>query len=237
MNTTHNIQAIILCGGKGTRLSALHPNTPKALAPVAGRPFLAWQTDWLKKSGIADVHLAAGHLSDQLSEWIAAQTLSMTISTEPRPLGTAGGLKYIEPFLRSNPFMVLNGDSLTPNLDFQALLEQHRLQKALATIVVAPIHDTGRYGTVEFDAGKNVTAFREKAERSQGWINAGIYLLEQELLKRLPGNTSLSIETDIFPQLAAQRKLQAFPAQPPILDMGTPEGIASMEHYLTSPTP
>jgi NDP-sugar pyrophosphorylase family protein len=232
MNATRNIQAIILCGGKGTRLSTLHPNTPKALAPVAGRPFLAWQIDWLKKNGIADIHLAAGHLSGQLSDWIASQDLPITISTEPRPLGTAGGLKYIEPFLRSNPFMVLNGDSLTPLLDFQALLEQHRRQKALATIAVAPIHDTGRYGTVEFDAGKNITAFREKAECSQGWINAGVYLLNRALLKHLPENTPLSIETDIFPQLAAQRQLQAFPAQPPLLDMGTPEGIAAMDYYL-----
>jgi NDP-sugar pyrophosphorylase family protein len=171
-------------------------------------------------------------LSGQLSDWIASQDLPITISTEPRPLGTAGGLKYIEPFLRSDPFLVLNGDSLTPLLDFQALLEQHRRQKALSTIAVAPIHDTGRYGTVEFDAGKNITAFHEKAERAQGWINAGVYLLDRALLKHLPENTPLSIETDIFPQLAAQRQLQAFPAQPPLLDMGTPEGIAAMEHYL-----
>ena len=100
-------------------------------------------------------------------------------------------------------------------------------------IFVAPIADPGRYGTVEFGADGLVTSFREKAPVAAGFVNAGIYLLPRSIIAAIPAGRPVSIETEIFPALAAQRKLVAIPAPPPLLDMGTPDGLARMEGFLT----
>ena len=101
-----------------------------------------------------------------------------------------------------------------------------------ATLFVVPIADPGRYGTVESSPDGLVTAFREKAPRSSGHVNAGIYLLPRSLLAAIPDGRPVSIETDLFPALAEQRKLFALPAPAPLLDMGTPDGLAAMEAHL-----
>ena len=99
-------------------------------------------------------------------------------------------------------------------------------------IFVTPIEEAGRYGTVESDADGFVTAFREKAERAAGFVNTGIYLLPRALIAAIPAGRAVSIETETFPALAAQRKLIALPAPPPLLDMGTPAGLAALEQFL-----
>jgi D-glycero-alpha-D-manno-heptose 1-phosphate guanylyltransferase len=101
------------------------------------------------------------------------------------------------------------------------------------TIAVTQIREAGRYGTVEFDAANRITAFREKANRSEGWINGGVYLMNRATLSAIDPHRNLSIETDIFPTLAESGSLRAFPSDPPLLDMGTPEGIREMESFLS----
>jgi NDP-sugar pyrophosphorylase family protein len=244
------MQAIILLGGKGTRLQGLYPDRPKALAPVAGRPFLEWQLAWLARHGICDVHLAAGHLAQAIRDWVASIPLTrivdasreicglkgqVTISVEPQPLGTGGGLKFTEPFVRTDPFLILNGDSLLPNLDFSAFEDASPTPGTLVTLAVTRIESAGRYGTVEFDARKRVTAFREKAAHTGGWINGGVYLARRTLLSRIEPGKTASLETDVFPALCAEGQLGVFLAEPPLLDMGTPDGIQAMEQYLRNP--
>jgi len=226
-------QAVVLCGGRGTRLSALYPDLPKALAPVAGRPFLDWQLDWLARAGINRIHLAAGHLAAQLEGWAAAAgRAGLTVSIEPRPLGTGGGLKFIEPHLRGDPFLVLNGDSLMPELQIGTLLAAHRDTQAPVTLAIAPIEDAGRYGTVEAGADGVITAFREKAPRADGWINGGVYVVSRAVLDLIPAGQVLSLETDVFPGFVKERRLRAFRSRPPLLDMGTPEGLTAMTRFL-----
>ena len=247
-------QAIILLGGKGTRIAAQFPDRPKCLVPVAGRPFLEWQFDWLRANGLSRVLLAAGHMADVLQGHVDARPpdgLSLALSREPSPLGTGGALKHVEPLLASDPVLVLNGDSLTPRLEFSTLWKKvfhtvenpagffHAVEKKFphcGKIFVAPIEDAGRYGTVEFDPDGFVTAFREKAERSAGFVNTGLYLLPLDLLADIPAGRAVSLETEIFPALAARRRLVALPAPPPLLDMGTPDGRAAMEHFLLKRT-
>ena len=238
------MQAIVLLGGKGTRLSALYPDRPKALVPIAGKPFLEWQLEWLVRGGVTEFHLAAGHLAGQIEAWAAAQrAFRITVSREPQALGTGGGLKYVESFLASDPFYVVNGDSLMPNLDFQSLEKFHRDfpmigkngaadSRARTTIAVSRIESAGRYGTVEFDAHGTITAFREKAGRDAGWINGGVYLMGRKTLKDIPAGTNISIETGIFPVLVTEGRVAAFRGRPPMLDMGTPDGIRAMEEFL-----
>ena len=262
-NENTSIQAVLLLGGRGTRLSRLFPDNPKALAPVAGQPFLQRQVEWLAGAGIADIHLAAGYMAEAILEWIkqkeittsprqveasgplrlcrdgrgqrsgvrGGHAISLTCSVEPAPLGTGGGLKFAEQHIRSNPFFVLNGDSLLPQLDFAAFRQAHEQAHPLASIAVSQIRGTGRYGTIEFDNQNRILAFREKAERAQGWVNGGVYLVETKALALIEPGKALSLETDVFPRLAAQGHLRAFPVPPPLLDMGTPAGLAAMEDY------
>ncbi len=232
------MQAVILAGGLGTRLRSLYPDLPKALVPILGKPFLLRQIEWLAASGIRDIHMASGYKAEAIRDWSrtgAPAGVTLTVSEEPTPLGTAGGLKYVEPHLRSDPFLVLNGDSLMPNLDFQSL-EKTRTEgsKDWTLIVVTRIEESGRYGTVEFDPSGRVTAFREKAERKAGWINGGVYLMNRSALAAIEPGKNLSIETDIFPELARRSLLRAFTAPPPLLDMGTPEGIRAMESWFAN---
>lgn len=232
------MQAIILCGGKGTRLSGLYPDRPKALVPILNQPFISWQLNWLASAGIHAVHIAAGHMASSIRDWIpsnAPKNITVTLSEEPSPLGTAGGLKYIENRIQTNPFVVVNGDSLLPNLDWHEFMEAHRLSSAAVTMAVTRVEETGRYGTVEFDESNLVTSFLEKTERKSGWINGGLYLMSQETMRHIASDQPFSLEKDVFPVMSWLRTLQVYKSAGPLLDMGTPEGIQQMERYLSAP--
>jgi len=226
--------AVILLGGQGTRLRALHPDVPKALAPVAGRPFLDWQYDWMKRGGVNAFHLAAGYKADRIEHWASSHP-DTVVSKEPQPLGTGGALKFIERHVHGDPFIVVNGDSLSPALDFQQLVMTHKNRsnggKSL-TMAVTRIEQAGRYGTVEINGDGRITQFLEKADRANGWINAGVYVVSRAILREIPAGQNVSLEQDIFPALCRQERAFAYPVEPPMLDMGTPEGLRLMTAYL-----
>jgi mannose-1-phosphate guanylyltransferase len=232
------LQAVILVGGKGTRISALFPDVPKALVPVAGKPFIERQIDWLAANGVSDIHLAAGHKAGILREWTAGfhrPGINITLSVEPEPLGTGGGLRYVLDHIRSDPFFVLNGDSLMPNLRLGVMALDQRKRTTSVTIAITRIEHAGRYGTVEFSKDGMVTAFLEKADRASGWINGGVYLMDRHVVNAIEYGRNSSMETDIFPSLAAQGRISAFHADPPLLDMGTPDGLAALEQFVKKP--
>ncbi len=230
--------AIILAGGRGTRLSGLHPSLPKALVPISGKPFLQWQLEWLAGNGLRSVHLATGHMSDAIEDWLASDPvpgIAISLSSEPTPLGTGGGMKFAGSFVAGDIMFVLNGDSLLPALDFESMLRAHLHSSPMATVSVTRIESAGRYGTVEFDAGGSIQAFLEKADRRGGWVNGGVYLVSRKMLDAIEPGSNVSIETDVFPRLADEGKLRAFECNPPLLDMGTPEGIRVMDAFLSRP--
>ncbi len=147
------------------------------------------------------------------------------------PLGTGGGLKFAEAYIRSDPFLVLNGDTLLPGLDITMLKTTHEQAYPLVSIAVTHIQATGPYGTIDFDREHWIRAFYEKTEHRQGWVNGGVYLMDKKALALIQPGKDVSLETEFFPQLATQGQLLAFPVPPPLLDMGTPEGLAAMERY------
>lgn len=234
-------QAILLLGGKGTRIQSLYGDRPKCLVPVAGKPFLLWQLEWLHQGGFRHVHLAAGHMADVLQVWLETHVpadLEITVSVEPEPRGTGGAIRFAAPWIRSDPFFVLNGDSLAPGLDFGRMQAAHAgAAAAVVTIGVAPVERTGRYGTVEFDEAGRVTAFLEKQERAQGWINTGVYCMNRKVLDRIEADRNVSIETGLFPVLAHEGLLRVQSVTPPLLDMGTPDGLREMSRYLAGDMP
>lgn len=233
--------AVILLGGRGTRLSALYPDRPKALVPVAGKPFLEWQLDWLFSQGFPSVLLAAGYMGDKIRDWVRQQSFNdrVSVSIEPEPLGTGGAIKYALQSRGQNSFFAINGDSLLPELNFKDMEKAHCESGAMGTIAVTLIEDSGRYGTVLFDKSGKIVKFDEKKSRSRserdktsGWVNGGVYLLNSSILLSVQANKTVSLEYDVFPQLAADGKLSVFQCPPPLLDMGTPEGLKNMENYL-----
>jgi D-glycero-alpha-D-manno-heptose 1-phosphate guanylyltransferase len=227
------MQAIVLCGGQGTRLRAICPDRPKALAPVSGRPFIEWQVDWLRRGGITAIHLATGHLGEQIAAWAAGQP-DVTVSRETTPLGTAGALAAAAKPLAADSFWVLNGDTLLPGLDFQGLEKGAANSSKDWKLMVAVTHTehTGRFGTVAFDAARRITGFLEKGAPGAGWINGGVYRVPRAALRSIGPARPCSLETAVFPALAAAGRLYAFPTAPPLLDMGTAEGLEAMERYL-----
>ncbi len=235
------MQAVLLVGGKGTRLSSLYADRPKALVPILDRPFIEWQIEWLASQGVTSFHLSTGYRAELLENWAAGYRdrnngIQITHSREEVPLGTGGGLKFCEKAIQSDPFLAINGDSLMPNLHLEAFFEAHQASRAMVSMAVTEIEEAGRYGTVESDENGMITAFREKAKREAGWINGGVYLIRQATLQNIPSDTQVSLETEIFPQLAREHHLRAFPSARPLLDMGTPEGIAAMESFLRQNT-
>ena len=232
MKTPHT--AIVLVGGLGTRLRALYPDRPKALVPLNGRPFIAWMVDWLRHHGLRRIPLAAGHRAGQLEEWRRAQPADadLTLAQETAPLGTGGGLRFAATSVADETFLVVNGDSFLPGLDLRAWLAATQHRQAMAEIAVTRMEQPGRYGTVEFDKDGRVRAFLEKVERPSGWVNGGLYWMHRDVLHRIPAQGANSLEQDVFPSLAAEGVLTAHATPPPLLDMGTPEGLAAMEDFL-----
>lgn len=220
-------------------MRALFPDLPKALVPVAGRPFLAWQTEWLFRNNISCALLAAGRLGEMIETWAGQQPFHkrLKVLIEPAPLGTGGAIKHALPAAGKTPFWVLNGDSLLPELDFGGMEKAHCQSGALATIAVTAIEDSGRYGAVLFDGNGKIIRFEEKKSRQAGWINAGVYLMDPAVFSVIGAGKNTSIENEIFPRLAAGGKIFVFQTNPPLLDMGTPEGLENMAAYLAEKRP
>lgn len=234
-----SLPAVLLLGGAGTRIASLYPDLPKALVPVAGRPFLEHQLLWLSRNGIRRIHLAAGIKAGPLETWLASprppdlQALDITLSREPSPLGTGGALRYLLPLLPDAPaFLSFNGDTLTPNLDLSATLPS---DLSTAHLWAIPVPDATRYGTLDFDpATHRVLSFREKSAAAAGHVNAGIYLIPRTLLEAIPDGRPVSLETECLPRWAASNLLLAHPAPPPLLDMGTPDGLSALSAHLSA---
>ena len=232
------MHAVILLGGQGTRMRESFPGLVKALIPVLGKPFIQWHLEQMIRQGVTSVHLAAGYQADQIRSWTDEQShfdIPIAVVAEPEPRGTAGAIKFIESHITTDTFFVLNGDTLVPNLNLDEMWNHHRRSDFQAAIAITAIEESGRYGTVEFTEDGTLSAFREKEERKAGHVNGGVYLLHKDLLKEIPAGVAQSIEHDIFPTLCQNRKLGAFVFDPPLLDMGTPTGLSSMEEYLSGP--
>ena len=219
-------EAIVLAGGFGTRLRGIVDDVPKPLAPVAGRPFLAWLLDRLAAGGMRRCILATGYLSDVIEQRIGARWQGMEIaySVEPEPLGTGGAIRLAATRLQGDAAHVLNGDTWL-EYDPVALEDTARAAGASMTIALARVDDVARYGAVDIDNGR-VTGFREKGESGPGWINAGCYFLGADALAALPARDAFSFEQDVLQPRVQERAVAAFTETLGFIDIGVPEDYA-----------
>jgi mannose-1-phosphate guanylyltransferase len=202
------MQALILAGGKGTRLRPLTVYTPKPIVPFVNRPFLIYQLEILRRAGIREITLSLSYQPDKIEDLLGDGSdydVNLRFITEPHPMGTGGAYKYAASDIRETT-VVLNGDILT-DLDIAGVVEFHRAKKAAATIVLAPVENPQAYGLVETDGENRVLRFREKpnpeelAELKVNTVNAGIYVLEPEVLDLIPADENHSFEYNVFPAL------------------------------------
>jgi len=220
------IPAVILAGGLGTRLRDAVPDRPKALAPVAGRPFLAWMLERIGDAGVRRAILCTGHLGGQIRDEFgdAFGPVRLEYSQEDRPLGTGGALRAAKAMIGDVPALVLNGDSVC-DVDLRAFLAFHKARKSALSMVVVHVPDASRFGTVDLADDDRLLAIVEKAAIARsGWINAGIYCIEPEVIDAIPEGRPVSIERDIFPQWIG-RGLSGFRCTGRFIDIGTPESL------------
>ena len=223
------MKAILLAGGKGTRLRPLTIHTPKPIVPIFDRPFLHYQLDLLKQvPEIDEVILSLNYQPRRIEEIFGdggESGLGIRYVVEPAPLGTAGAVRYAGEAIRES-VVVFNGDVLT-QIDLKAVVAMHRERKAMATIVLTPVDNPTAYGLVETDANANITRFVEKPKADEitcNTINAGIYILEPETFDRIPKDTPWSIERSFFPSLIERREtFVAYVYRGYWIDIGTPE--------------
>lgn len=228
--------AIILVGGKGTRLQPVVKDRPKPMAEVLGRPFLEWILMGLRAQGIERVILATGYKAEVIRTHFTGLRpvgMDLVVSHEEEPLGTGGALRNALSRLSTDRVLVLNGDSMCP-FHLSTMMESHLRTGALATLWLVPMEDCRRYGSVEIDAEGRVSGFNEKsASPGSGLINAGIYLVEKKLLHSIPQAQPSSLEREVFPSLIG-RGLWAVVGQGPFLDIGTPESYAQADQFLSA---
>ncbi len=232
------MQALILAGGKGTRLRPLTVYTPKPIVPICNRPFLLYQIDTLRRADITDITLSLSYQPNKIEQQLGDGSdfgVKIRYTVEPQPMGTAGGYKFAEELLRE-PTVVFNGDILT-DLDLDAVIREHNQHHAAATIVLAPVDNPSVYGLVETDAEGRVKRFLEKPkadEISVNTINAGTYVLDPRLLDLVPAGENYSFEYGLFPDLL--RRGESFYAHIPRdtywLDIGTPTRYLQAHHDL-----
>lgn len=229
---------ILLCGGLGTRLQGLFPDVPKALAPIAGRPFIEWQLEWLAGLGVSAVHIAAGFRAEQIESWYRAAVrlpVKVGFSREPNPLGTGGAIAFAARHLPwSENYLVMNGDTLLPNLSLDAMYRAHGGGDQALTMAVTSIPDASRYGMVICDDQGMASGFLEKSQEVRpGTVNGGVYVMRRSVIAMIPDGTACSLEKEVFPSLVRQRNLCCVQVPPPLLDMGTPDGHAAMTEFMT----
>ena len=223
------MKAILLAGGKGTRLRPLTIHTPKPIVPIFNRPFLHYQIDLLKQvPEIDEVILSLNYQPRRIEEIFGDGSelgISIRYVVEPAPLGTAGAVRYAGDNLTES-VVVFNGDVLT-QIDLAAVIRLHRERQAKATIVLTPVENPTAYGLVETDASGNVTRFLEKPKADEittNNINAGIYILEPDTFDRIPQDVAWSIERSYFPSLIERHEtFVAHVYDGYWIDIGTPE--------------
>jgi mannose-1-phosphate guanylyltransferase len=234
------MQAIILVGGLGTRLRPITYDVPKALVPLRNRPFMGYMLDFLRSGGLDGAVLSVGYLPTPIQEFLAECDLdgfSVDYAVEDNALGTAGGIKNAERYLADDgPVVAVNGDVLS-GMDLKRLIEQHESSGALATITLTSVEDPTAYGLVEVDHDMVVHRFIEKPaadEVTTNLVNAGVYVLEPEVLAMIPPGREVSIEREIFPELQARGGLRAYISSSYWRDIGTPRSYLAASHDVLS---
>ena len=236
------MKAIILAGGIGTRLRPLSCTRPKLLFPVLNKPLVDWTLERLAETEVDGVTLAVKYMAETFMQRYGESKYGIKISYSPekKPMRTGGAIKYAEELIgHEEPFLVLNGDIFTA-IDYTALINKHKQNKAVATIALYKVKDPSRYGTVKLTNQNRITQFIEKAplgKAPSNLINAGIYVLDPEIFNYIPAGRPVSIEHEVFPKLAEEGKLFGHEFKQVWIDIGKPVDYLKANRVLLDAEP
>lgn len=216
-------EAIVLAGGRGTRLQGVIGDIPKPLAQVAGRPFLCWLLDWLEASGLKRILLSVGYRGEAIRTAIGTSYNSLNVEylLEPQPLGTGGALAFALGHCASERVLCLNGDTY-----FDVDVEQMATATVGADVAIAlrEIDDVSRYGAVSRESGR-VVGFEEKGRRGPGYINGGMYIIARETVLRALPKGSFSFESDFLAGNLSSLNVQGYESPGYFIDIGVPTSL------------
>lgn len=217
------IDVVILCGGLGMRLKPVVSDRPKVLAKIGEKTFLDILIDSLTKQGFNNIILCVGYLKGQIkNHFDCDKDYNIMFSEEKEPLGTGGALKKARSLIKSNPFMVMNGDSIC-KIDFHKFYDFHVNTKAIISMALVRTKAAQDFGSVILDDSQRITSFMEKVvSKDECLINAGIYLMQKDVFSYMPDENRFSLEYDFFPKLI-EDKCFGFMINSELIDIGTPE--------------
>lgn len=218
-------EAIILAGGKGTRLQSVVADVPKPMAKIQDIPFLGYVLDWLIRQNIERVILSVGYKADVIINYFgdSYKNIELVYAKEGVALGTGGGLRYALTFAQTENVLVLNGDTFF-DINIQKLNFLHQNSEALVSFALHKIYNTGRYGGIEVDEHCKVQDFTSKNNIGKQWINGGIYIVNKNKYIELTTDGAFSLEDDFFQPKSNQIKLVGCPyVESYFIDIGIPE--------------
>ena len=223
-------QAVVMVGGKGTRLLPLTETRPKIILPVADRPCLWYLLRSLARAGIEEVILACGYKSEQMKDAIGDGSelgLNIIYSYEDEPLGTGGAMKLVEDRL-DDVFVAANGDVFA-SIDVAAEISRHIETGASVTISLTPVENPCEFGIARVEADGRITEFKEKPKPEEVFsnlINAGVYIIDRSVLGYVPEKTFFDFSKDLVPRLMADgHRIQGFEISGIWMDVGRPHDL------------
>jgi D-glycero-alpha-D-manno-heptose 1-phosphate guanylyltransferase len=229
------VDAIVLAGGKGTRLQSILPDIPKPLAPINGEPFLDILLEHLNRfSSIKKVILAVGYKAEMIMHRYlksACYRFPIAFSEEKVLLGTGGGVKRALDLTDTSDVLVLNGDTFV-EIDIDTLLAFHRERSASVTIVLREVEEAGRYGSITIDGESRIIKFEEKVAQGKAHlINAGVYVIDRKLLNTIDKDREISLERQLLPEWTKYNSY-GFIVTGKFIDIGIPETYKKASSYL-----
>ncbi|MFN3235074.1 MAG: sugar phosphate nucleotidyltransferase [Gammaproteobacteria bacterium] len=219
--------AVILVGGKGTRLSHRLNGLPKSMAPIGGQPFIQLLIDQVVAAGIRDIYLLAGHKHEHMSNYFQNHPAkaNITLHIEPYCLGTAGALKYAEPLLSHlDDFILMNGDTFNSANNIIQVTNAN-LEGAIGTLGIQHVMDATRYASIEVDdESRRITNYAEKQHTGEGFVAGGISKWKRDIFEHIQENENISFENTTLPGLIKKNtKISSLVLDHPFIDIGTPE--------------
>lgn len=227
------MQAVIMAGGKGTRLASITKDViPKPMVPIYDKPLLLWQIEQLKNNGINDIVMIIGHLGDTIINYFGDGSqfdVSIRYIQEKEPLGTAGAFYYLQDMLKDNYFLLVFGDVFF-DIDISRMEKFHLAKKSLATLFVHPNNHPFDSDIVTTDKSGRITAFDSKSNMRDYWynncVNAGFYILESNICELVSKPEKTDLEKDILLKYVENRNdIYAYCSPEYIKDVGTVERI------------
>ena len=225
-NKLTELDVAILCGGLGKRLQEQTKGGQKTMVAFDDQPFLVILLNYLKKQGFKRVVLCTGHYAEVVEAYFDNLDLGIEIaySKEEEPLGTGGAIKNAKAVIKSDPFLVLNGDCFCA-LDYKSFIEFHFQKNAQATLSLSKLEEKKDFGTIQVGGDDRILSFQEKIDSSQlkeVYVNTGIYCFNREVFDWMPEANRFSFETEFFPFII-DNKVYGFKEENGFIDIGTPD--------------